>query len=298
MSLWGCSQNQVTKTSMKYNKLTSAEKKVIIDKGTEMPFSGEYYKFTGNGTYICKQCYAALFLSENKFDSGCGWPSFDEEIKGAVNKTTDADGIRTEITCANCSAHLGHVFYGEELTDKNTRHCVNSISMLFVPDKNTAANDTAVFASGCFWGTQYFLDKQDGVISTTVGYTGGITENPTYQQVCSGTTGHLEAVQVVFDTAKVSYETICKYFFETHDFTQTNGQGPDVGDQYLSAIFYRTMEQKAIAQKLIKVLEDKGYKVATTLMPARKFWKAEAYHQDYYDTKGTTPYCHAYRKIF
>jgi peptide methionine sulfoxide reductase msrA/msrB len=293
-----CSQNQLTENTMKYNKLTQQEKKVIIDRSTEEPFSGEYYNFNGKGTYLCKQCYAPLYLSDNKFDAGCGWPSFDQEIKDAVTKTPDADGVRTEITCANCGAHLGHVFVGEGFTDKNTRHCVNSISMIFIPNKNTGASDTAIFSSGCFWGTQYYLDKLDGVISTTVGYTGGTTDNPTYQQVCSGTTGHLEAVQVVFDTAKVNYETLCKYFFETHDFTQTDGQGPDIGDQYLSAIFYRTMDQKAIAENVIKLLVDKGYKVATTLRPAKIFWKAEDYHQEYYENKGTTPYCHIYRKIF
>jgi peptide methionine sulfoxide reductase msrA/msrB len=293
-----CSQNQITQTSMKYNKLTPEERRVIINKGTEAPYSGEYYKFAGNGTYLCKQCYAPLFKSENKFDAGCGWPSFDEEIKGAVIKTTDADGQRTEITCANCGAHLGHVFYGEDFTSKNTRYCVNSISMIFVPDKSSSAMDTAIFSSGCFWGTQYYFDKLDGVTSTTVGYTGGHTDNPTYKEVCADTTGHLESIQVIYDTSKASYETLCQYFFETHDFTQVDGQGPDIGEQYLSAIFYRTMEQKAIADKVMIVLEDKGYNVATLLKPAKKFWKAEDYHQDYYENKGTTPYCHVYRKIF
>jgi len=293
-----CYQNQMAQTQKKYNKLTPEEERVIINKGTEMPFTGEYYKIAGKGTYLCKQCNAPLYRSENKFDAGCGWPSFDEEIKGAVIKTPDADGQRTEITCANCGAHLGHVFYGEGFTSKNTRYCVNSISMVFVPDKSNSIHDTAIFSSGCFWGTQFYFDKLDGVISTTVGYTGGHTNNPTYKEVCSGTTGHLEAIQVVFDTTKVNYEKVCKYFFETHDFTQTNGQGPDIGEQYLSAIFFRTMEQKVIAERLIKTLEDKGYKVATMLRPAKTFWKAEAYHQDYYENKGSTPYCHVYTKIF
>ncbi len=295
----GCSQNQNTmQSNEKYNKLTPEEAKVIVNKGTEAPFTGEYDNFYGKGTYLCKQCNAPLYRSENKFDAGCGWPSFDEEIKGAVIKTLDADGQRTEISCANCGAHLGHVFYGEGLTSKNTRYCVNSISMIFVPDKSNSAHDTAIFSSGCFWGTQYYFDKLEGVISTTVGYTGGTKSNPTYKEVCSGTTGHLEAVQVIFDTAKVSYEKVCRYFFETHDFAQTDGQGPDIGEQYLSCIFFRTMEQKEIAEKTIKTLEGKGYKVATMLRPAKTFWKAEDYHQEYYENKGTTPYCHIYRKIF
>lgn len=120
---------------MKLNKLNQAEKRVIIDKGTEAPFSGEYVSNKETGVYVCKQCEAPLYDSKDKFQSSCGWPSFDEEISGSVKRTLDGDGRRTEITCANCGAHLGHVFEGENLTAKNIRHCVNSISMKFVPGK-------------------------------------------------------------------------------------------------------------------------------------------------------------------
>ena len=126
--------NQKKTTTMKFNNLTEFERSIIEGKGTERPFTGEYYKFDEKGTYLCKKCNTPLYRSADKFDAHCGWPSFDDEIKGAVKRTTDADGSRTEITCAKCGAHLGHVFIGEGYTQKNTRHCVNSVSLNFVPE--------------------------------------------------------------------------------------------------------------------------------------------------------------------
>ncbi len=277
--------------------LTEDEKRVILHKGTERPFTGKFYDFNEKGTYICKQCGEQLYHSSFKFESGCGWPSFDDEIKGAVKRVPDADGQRTEIVCANCGAHLGHVFLGEGFTSKNTRHCVNSVSMEFIPDKE-AKMDTAIFAGGCFWGVEYYMQKISGVKSVESGYIGGSKEKPTYEEVCDKKTGHAEAVRITYDPSKTDYETLAKRFFEIHDPTQVNRQGPDVGEQYRSEIFYSTPAQKQTAEKLIGQLASKGYKVATKLTPATTFWPAEDYHQDYYARKGTLPYCHGYTKRF
>ncbi|MEW6134556.1 MAG: bifunctional methionine sulfoxide reductase B/A protein [Bacteroidota bacterium] len=282
-----------------YRELTPAEEYVIIHKGTERPFSGKYYDFWEEGSYHCKRCGAELYRSTAKFDAGCGWPSFDDEVPGAVRRQPDADGHRTEIVCAACGAHLGHVFIGEGFTPKNTRHCVNSISLEFKP---TAMNhnylDTATFAGGCFWGVEYYFKGVKGVQETKVGYTGGHLDNPSYEQVCTGKTGHAEAIEIVFDPRQVSYEELAKLFFEIHDPTQLNRQGPDVGTQYRSAIFYHSEEQKNIAQKLIQILKNKGLKVVTELQPATEFWPAEKYHQDYYFKTGGVPYCHMRIKRF
>ncbi len=285
-----------TNNKMKLNKLTPAEQVVILHKGTERPYTGEFLNNKQKGTYLCKQCDAPLYKSDDKFDSHCGWPSFDDEIPGAVKRVPDADGQRTEIVCANCGGHLGHVFTGEGFTPKNTRHCVNSISMKFVPDKSEKA--LAYFASGCFWGTEYHFMKAKGVIETTVGYMGGFTQSPTYREVCTGTTGHIETTEVVYNPTETTYEELLKLYYETHDFEQVGGQGPDIGEQYQSVIFYVNDEQKAMAEKYINILRGKGYKPATQLRPAPEFWAAEDYHQEYYSKKNGTPYCHIYQKIF
>ncbi|HQO09281.1 MAG TPA: bifunctional methionine sulfoxide reductase B/A protein [Clostridiales bacterium] len=278
-----------------YNQLTPEEQRVIINKGTEAPFTGKYENFKENGVYICRQCGNMLYRSEDKFDSGCGWPAFDDEINGAVQRSTDPDGRRTEITCANCGGHLGHVFEGENLTKKNIRHCVNSISMDFIPAENIKR---AYFAGGCFWGVEYYMEKLNGVLEVYSGYMGGHIKNPTYKQVCTGTTGHFEAVEVLYDDRKIDFETIAREFFEIHDPTQADGQGPDIGQQYESVVFYNNETEKNITEKLIGMLESKGYETVTQVLKVSEFWKAEDYHQDYYEHKGTTPYCHGKIKRF
>ncbi len=314
--------------------LTPQEEWVIVHKGTERPFTGKYNEHFDKGVYTCRRCGAELFESQSKFRSECGWPSFDDQIPGAVRWQPDADGRRTEAVCANCGAHLGHIFQGEGFTPKNTRYCVNSISMDFIPAeqrtrnvqskgqetkpgktpattgvkseapnpqsaiRNPQSQGRAIFASGCFWGTEYYMQRAPGVISTTVGYTGGHVDHPTYEQVCTDRTGHAEAVEVLYDPAKTDYEQLAKLFFETHDFTQLNRQGPDIGRQYRSAIFYLNDEQKQIAERLVGQLRQMGYDVKTEITPAGKFWPAERHHQDYYNKTGGSPYCHIFRPIF
>jgi peptide methionine sulfoxide reductase msrA/msrB len=290
-----------------YRQLTPEEERVIIHKGTERPFSGKYNTHFEKGVYTCRRCGAELFESSSKFRSDCGWPSFDDQIPGAVRRQPDPDGMRIEILCNNCGGHLGHVFHGERYTEKNTRYCVNSISMDFTPAEQRQAKaqpgaepktERALFASGCFWGTEYFFQRAPGVLSTTVGYTGGRVENPTYKQVSTGRTGHAETTEVLYDPSKISYEQLAKLFFETHDFTQLNRQGPDIGPQYRSAIFYLNDEQKQVAERLVQELRKKGFDVKTEITQAGRFWPGEEYHQDYYNKTGGTPYCHVYRKIF
>jgi peptide methionine sulfoxide reductase msrA/msrB len=286
--------------------LTPFEKHVIVDKGTERAFSGKYVNTKEKGVYTCKVCGTALYRSNDKFDSHCGWPSFDDAIEGAIKEVADADGRRTEIVCANCGAHMGHVFKGEGLTKKNIRHCVNSISLNFDQKKESTKTTQekasslkrAYFAGGCFWGVEYYLEQIEGVKKVSSGFMGGRVKDPTYYQVVRTDTGHLETVEVVYDPTKVSYETLAKTFFEIHDPTQIDGQGPDIGDQYLSAIFVNTQDERKVVEGLIEILESKGLKIATQVLGKTSFYKAEEYHQDYYDRKGGTPYCHRRVKRF
>lgn len=282
----------------RFHELKREEKRILIDQGTESPESGEYCHHEKSGVYLCKQCDAPLYLSSDKFSSGCGWPSFDEEIEGQVEKKPDSDGRRTEILCKRCSAHLGHVFTGEGLTSTNTRFCVNSLSLDFISETNEEGYSKAIFAGGCFWGVEHLLKELKGVVQTKVGYIGGTVVDPTYEEVCQGNTGHVEATLILFDPKIISFEQLTKVFFEIHDPTQINGQGPDIGKKYHSVIFYFTKEQKAIAEKLIQILEEKDLKIVTELLPASHFYEAEEYHQKYYDKTKKTPYCHRRVKRF
>ena len=170
--------------------------------------------------------------------------------------------------------------------------------MKFIPAGQEAAVQKAFLAGGCFWGIQHLLKDFEGVLATSVGYMGGHTNSPTYKEVCSGKTGHAETVEVEFDPGKTDFESLARFFLEIHDPTQVNRQGPDIGDQYRSAIFYRDDNQKEIAENLIKFLNNHGYAVATEVTKAGTFWVGEEYHQDYYAKNGEAPYCHIYQKRF
>jgi peptide methionine sulfoxide reductase msrA/msrB len=284
----------------KIEQLSDEEKYILIDKGTEQPFTGKYTNEKSNGIYRCKLCDAPLYNSGDKFDSHCGWPSFDDTIEGAVKRVPDADGRRVEIVCAKCGGHLGHVFEGEGMTPKNTRYCVNSISLKLTkkPDINDDKLSRAYFAGGCFWGVEYYLEKLDGVKEVHSGFMGGHVKNPSYYEVVSSNTGHLESVEVIYDSSKISYKNIAKIFFEIHDPTQTDGQGPDIGQQYLSAVFVNSENEKNIIDSLIKELEENGFNIATKILQKSEFYKADEDHQNYYNKKGTKPYCHGYTKRF
>ncbi len=277
----------------KTSSLTPLEHRIICDKATEYPNTGSYNKIVAVGSYLCRRCGLALFRADSQFSSGCGWPSFDVNIPNAVREIPDRDGRRIEILCNRCEAHLGHVFDGEGFTQKNRRHCVNSASLDFVSNHQVIDSEEAIVAGGCFWGVDYFLRRLPGVLNVEVGYTGGNTPEPFYEQVCRSNTGHFEAVRVIYDIAQTDYFSVLKRFFEIHDPTQGAGQGPDIGPQYQSAVFYYNDEQNGIAQQLIQQLKQNHFAVVTQLIPAQIFWRAEYYHQDYYDKHHKQPYCHS-----
>lgn len=276
---------------MKLNPLTPAEERIILHKGTESPFTNEYDQFFAEGIYQCRQCNTPLYRSNNKFHSDCGWPSFDQEIKGKVKRVPDADGHRVEIQCATCGGHLGHVFEGEQYTEKNTRHCVNSLSIKFIP-KEKLGLKTIVLGGGCFWCSEAVFLLFPGVFSVTSGYAGGSTSKPTYEKVCAGKTGHAEVIQVEYDPKEMPLEELLNVFFAMHDPTTLNRQGADVGTQYRSIVLYTTDDQKKIIEKkMIQTQKEFANPIVTEVKKLEQFYPAEKHHQNYYEQNVEQTYC-------
>lgn len=273
----------------KTSSLTALEKSILLD-AAEPPHSGVYASHQQQGSYLCRQCGIALFRSDSKFLSACGWPSFDDEILQTVEKKLDPDGSRIEIHCQRCKGHLGHIFENEGFTSKNKRYCVNSLSIDF--SDSLRVNDTReiIVAGGCFWGLEHHLAKEDGVVFSQVGYIGGNIPDPSYQEVCSGETSYYEAVRLIFDSEKTDEKKLYQAFFEWHDPTDSGGQGPDRGSQYLSAIFVYEDHQRQIALGLVEELCKKGLKCTTEVKAMSPFYKAEEEHQSYL-LKNPTGYC-------
>jgi peptide methionine sulfoxide reductase msrA/msrB len=261
--------------------LTSDELAILKNKGTEPPFTGEYNDFFEAGIFICRACKTPLYESNTKFNSGCGWPSFDDEIENAIVRYEDLSGgrARTEICCAKCDGHLGHVFIGEQITEKNTRHCVNSLSLQFKAYTNL---EKATFGAGCFWQVEKIFKATTGVYLSSVGYMGGNTENPTYEEVCKGQTNHAEVVHIHFNADIISYDEVLEIFWNNHNPTTKNRQGLDVGTQYRSVVFFHSEEQMKIVESSLKH-QSKNWKnpIVTQIISAEKFYRAEEYHQNY-----------------
>jgi peptide methionine sulfoxide reductase msrA/msrB len=287
---------RVEKTNEEWKKmLTPDQYHITREQGTERPYSSEYYENHETGIYYCVSCKNPLFSSATKFNSGTGWPSYYAPYSSkSVSVSTDnsAGMTRDEISCQRCDAHLGHVF-NDGPKPTGLRYCMDGVALVFQKEDPGAKLSKAVFAAGCFWCEEAVFESVKGVKEAISGYAGGTKNNPTYEEVGSGRTGHAESVEVIYDAAIVSYADLVKVYFASQDPTQVNGQGPDHGSAYRSVIFYRSEEEKKIATDYIAALTASGKydkPIAAEMVPYTMFWKAEDYHQDYVVNHPENPY--------